>query len=79
MIIYDDDGIGHDVVPRKVIEDIKNEIQTDIDNVTNNSIYSRYDIDDGILIGLQMALDTVNKHIQERSRTNDKRRSNIYP
>ena len=27
MIIYDDDGIGHDVVPRKVIDDIKAEIK----------------------------------------------------
>ena len=26
MIIFDDDGIGYDVVPRKVIEDIKAEI-----------------------------------------------------
>lgn len=27
MIIYDDDGIGHNVVPMKVIEDIKQEIR----------------------------------------------------
>ena len=50
----------------QAIDDIRQEIQTDIDNVTNNSIYSRDDVDDGILIGLQMALDTVNKHIEER-------------
>lgn len=27
MIIYDDDGIGHNVVSMKVIEDIKQEIK----------------------------------------------------
>ena len=27
MIIYDDDGVGHNVVPMKVIEDIKQEIK----------------------------------------------------
>ena len=31
---------------RQAVEDIKTEIQTDIDNVTNNSIYSRDDVDD---------------------------------
>ena len=28
MIIYDDDGVGHNVVPMKVIEDIKQEIES---------------------------------------------------
>ena len=32
MIIYDDDGVGHNVVPMKVIEDIKREIENYMKN-----------------------------------------------
>lgn len=63
MIIYDDDGIGHDVVPMSVIEDIKAEIAEDLSNAEKESKQTQDDVDAGICIGLQMALDMVEKHI----------------
>ena len=56
MIIYDDDGIGHDVVPRKVIDDIKAEIR----QIEMCGMYTHSDL-------RNMILRIIDKHIGERS------------
>ena len=65
------DGVNHYTMPVEwweqeisLFDKIRAEIQTDKDNIENNNIYSRDVIDDGICIGLQMALDTISKHIR---------------
>ena len=58
MIIYDDDGIGYDVIPRKVIDDIRAEIN----RLTYYwcEIHPRSVIDD--------VLEIIDKHIGEGSK-----------
>lgn len=59
MIIYDDDGVGHNVVPMKVIEDIKQEVFNAIDNVP--IILSKNDADNLLKMDIQNIID---KHIK---------------
>ena len=56
MIIYDDDGIGYDVVPRQAVKDVIAEIQTEIDD--NVTIPEAIDFN----AGLKFALDIIRKH-----------------
>ena len=55
MIIYDDDGVGHEVVPMSVIEDIRADIDEQYDIVKRDNIYCAE--------GLEMALDVIDRHI----------------
>ena len=52
MIIYDDDGIGYDVVPRKTIDKIKAEI-LEIKNDGNQ------------FINIEYLLEIITKHLKE--------------
>ena len=55
MIIYDDDGVGHNVVPMKVIEDIKADIEQTVNEETDYyEIWAR---------GLHYSLKIIDKHI----------------
>ena len=56
MIIYDDDGIGHDVVPRQAIEDIITEIQTE---------YNKHSDEWSYQAGLYFAIDIIRKLIKD--------------
>jgi len=67
MIIYDDDGIGYDVIPRKTVEDIRAEIIEEIES------YRIADWESNNLLadGLQMALNVIDRHIGEGSKENE--------
>ena len=56
MIIYDDDGIGHDVVPRQVFDDIKTEIHAYF-MVKNNFKHLSYDVERDML-------EIINRHMK---------------
>lgn len=58
MIIYDDDGIGHDVVPRKAVEKIREEIK---------ALAEEYDFyaDTRRKYGLHTAVEIIDKHLKE--------------
>lgn len=56
MIIIDDDGIMHKVVPMSVIEDIKAEIE----HARNQFIAAS-----GMYQALNMALNIIDKHMKE--------------
>lgn len=61
---------------RSEVEKIRAEIAEDMANATKEAKQTQDDIDCGITIGLQMALDTVNKYMAEGEvRNNDKRES----
>lgn len=51
MIIYDDDGIGHKVVPMSVIEDIKAEIEQILDVDWSDGLYQALRIIDKHISG----------------------------
>ena len=55
MIIYDDDGIGHKVVPMSVIEDIKAEIEQRIEMFVSAG-------DFGNAVTVRSILDIIDKH-----------------
>ena len=58
MIIYDDYGIGHTVVPMSVIKDIRAEIEVE----KENRVYKdQFDLH--FNKGLDKALEIINKHI----------------
>ena len=67
MIIYDDDGIGYDVIPRKTVKDIRAEIIEEIES------YRIADWESNNLLadGLQMALNIIDKNIGEGSKENE--------
>ena len=55
MIIYDDDGIGHKVVPMSVIEDIKHDIENQL---FVGRFINHYEFDEG----LKWCLEIIDKH-----------------
>lgn len=76
MIIYDDDGIGHNVVPMSVIEEIKAEIAEEKDCAYAD--FERYKVEylgqdwedvfdslpiDDYRYGMVRALEIIDKHI----------------
>lgn len=80
MIIYDDDGIGHDVVPRKVIEDIKAEIREEKEFAYAD--FERYKVEclgqdwvdaydslpqDDFRYGMERCLEIIDKYTKKRS------------
>lgn len=52
---------------RSKVERIRAEIAEDMTNATKEAKQTQDDIDCGITIGLQMALDTISKHMAEGS------------
>ena len=59
MIIYDDDGIGYDVVPRKAVENAISEIESHI----TKGVFWAYA--DHYSQGLGDAVEIISKHIKD--------------
>ena len=59
MIIYDDDGIGYDVVPRKAVEEAIAEIESHI----TKGVFGAYA--DHYSQGLGDAVEIISKHIKD--------------
>lgn len=66
MIIYDDDGMGHDVVPMSVIGAIKKDIAN-----KRKQYMADNDYNDGVRLGLMLAYQMVDKHISGKAESED--------
>ena len=61
MIIYDDDGIGHDVIPRQAVENAIAEIEKIMEiEPIDKSLNARIQY-----IALSKAVDIIRKHIKD--------------
>ena len=68
MIIFDDDGIGHDVVSRKVVDAAMTDIQTNIDSMKKHAKNHEKEVrqnGEAVAAGMKMARDIFKKHLGE--------------